>query len=479
MVARYSIAIGFIIIFSFSLHLFSSSFDEPTVGDQSRLMAVKMKAVKAGTTTEELKKIVLDANKKDDVIAIAGMQHSQGGHTLYPKGILLDMKPYNKILSLDRQGKKITVQSGTSWAAIQEYINPSGLALQISQSQSIFTVGGSLSVNAHGLSIRNHSLIDTVDSFRLLTAKGEVLTVSREENQEMFPLAIGGYGLFGVILDVTLNLTDNELYEMSSHTLQYEDYPAYFKETVLSDKNYKMHLARLSISPDTFLKEMYVINYALAPHQSKLVDFLPLKREPIVAIPKFFLGMSRINDFGKRTFWETQKNYAKKVQGKLISRNNAMRSDSVFMEYTNPDKTEVLQEYFVPIDEFEHYLDDLRSVLEDDETFNLLNITVRYVEKNEEPLLAYATKDMFSLVLLINQGKDQNSIEQTRKTVQNMIDVTLAHNGSYYLPYYGYATKEQMKAAYPRSEEFFKLKNIYDPDHRFQNLFFEEYGDEH
>ncbi len=60
------------------------------------------------------------------------------------------------------------------------------------QSQNIFTVGGSLSVNVHGRDIRHEALIDTVESFRLLMADGTVRNVSREENAELFPYVIGG-----------------------------------------------------------------------------------------------------------------------------------------------------------------------------------------------------------------------------------------------------------------------------------------------
>lgn len=147
-----------------------------------------------------------------------------------------------------------------------------------------------------------------------------------------------------------------------------------------------------------------------------------------------------------------------------------MRSDSAFMEYENPNRTEVLQEYFVPIDSFTEYIDDLRNVLNEEE-FNLLNITIRYVEKNENAVLSYAKDDMFALVLLINQGRSENEIKKTEDVIQKMIDVTLKHNGSYYLPYYSYPTKEQLKRAYPRIEEFLgkKKKRI---QKRFVNLFY-------
>lgn len=82
------------------------------------------------------------------------------------------------------------------------------------QSQNIFTIGGSLSANAHGRDIRYGSLIDTVRSFTLLKADGEIITV--KPSDDLFTAVIGGYGLFGVILDVELSLTKDELYKMET-----------------------------------------------------------------------------------------------------------------------------------------------------------------------------------------------------------------------------------------------------------------------
>ncbi|RLQ91349.1 FAD-binding oxidoreductase [Planomicrobium sp. Y74] len=472
---RYLMLFVYVTLLFLSLHYFTEQSTGPITEDRSRLLPVKMKAIKATDSTAEIQQVVLDANSEGDPIAIAGMQHSQGGHTEYPDGILLDMKPYNKILAFDAQEKTITVQSGATWRDIQDYINPYGLALKVSQSQNIFTIGGSLSVNAHGLDIRHGSLIDTVESLRLLDANGKILTLSSEQNSELFQAVLGGYGLFGIILDVTLRLTDDEMYEIHSEQLQYDDYSDYFNENVKADDSVKMHLARISLSPDSYLKDMYVINYQAMEPEGVPMDSQKLREETLIAVPKFFLGLARLNEQGKRTFWNTQKTYSASIDGKVISRNNVMRSDSEFMEYSHPENTEVLQEYFVPVENFEAYVDDLRETLIDEEAFNLLNITIRFVEKNEKAVLSYAKEDMFSLVLLINQGTDAKSIEDTGRVVRNMIDVTLDHGGSYYLPYFGYPTKEQMAEAYPRTREFFDLKKKYDPDERFMNIFYEEY----
>ena len=443
--------------------------------DYGQLMPTKIKEVHEATSEAELQNLVKEAIENDEKISVAGMQHSQGGQTFYPNGIVIDMKNYDKILDYNPKNKTITVQSGATWEDIQKKLNPDHLAIRVMQSQNIFTVGGSISVNAHGRDIRYGSLIDTVESFRLLTPEGEIINVSRTENNSLFPLVIGGYGLFGLILDVSLHLTNDELYQIRSRSIDYEDYPDYFHKEIQKNEDIRMHIARLSVAPETLLREMYVTDYELAEKQVNLADYVELKRDTLAAPQKFMLGLSRYSDWGKNLLWDLQNKLYVGQNGNFITRNNAMRGDSKFMEYDNPNKTEILQEYFVPIDEFTSYLDNLRTVLEKEE-LNLLNITVRYVNEDEEAVLSYAKEDMFALVLLINQGKSKKEIEKTEKVLQKLIDVTLQHDGSYYLPYYSYPTHAQMDKAYPHNKEFFEQKKQFDPNEVFMNLFYEEYS---
>lgn len=469
------LALVYVIIFGLSVYVYVTQLNRPDNDLHQRLLPVEIKKVTSGMTDYALQKIVYDAKNNGDVLSIAGMQHSQGGQTVYPNGLMIDMKPYNQVLEVNSQAKTVTVQSGATWADIQEAINPYGLSLKVSQSQNIFTVGGSLSVNAHGLDIRHGGITDTVLSMRFLNADGDIIQLSASENNELFYAVLGGYGLFGIILDVTFQLTDDELLETETASMSYSEYPAYFTKQVKGNPHAKMHLARISIAPDSFMEDMYTITYKSAHDQSELASYQKLKTENLVAVPKFFLGLSRINDAGKDSFWNAQKVYTQQINGNLVSRNNVMRSDSEFMEYDNSRKTEILQEYFVPVDQFEHYIPELKKVLEDHPDFNLLNVTIRYVEQNENAVLSYAKEDMFSLVLLINQGTDEKSVQATQDVVREMIDATLAHDGSYYLPYFGYPTKKQMQIAYPKTKEFFELKERFDPEHRFMNLFYEEY----
>lgn len=440
--------------------------------DVSHLMPVKIKKVVQGKEIDTIKEVLKEAKEKNLPISIAGKQHSMGGHTYYENGIVLDMTTFRRILAFDEKKKTIWVQSGATWDDIQKHVNPYGLSVKVMQSQNIFTIGGSLSANAHGRDIRYGSLIDTVRSFRLLKADGKIITV--KPGDDLFTAVIGGYGLFGVILDVELSLTRDELYKMETTSLNYDEYTDYFQTHVKDNQEVRMHLARISTAKTNFLKEMYVTNYSLSPDQ-EIEPYRKLKEDQLVMPLKLMLGLSRRFDMGKDLLWNLQKKYFQSQNDQLITRNNVMRSDSAFLEYENETDTDVLQEYFVPVERFRAYIDELRDLLQQEE-LNLMNMTIRYVQQNEKADLSYATQDMFALVLLVNYGFEEEEKVKAARLIRHMTDITLRHHGSYYLPYMPYQTKEQMKQAYPKTDVFFQKKKQADPDGRFINYFYERYN---
>ena len=448
--------------------------DPYLITDYGRLHPVKVTGVAKGREEDQLRGILKEARDKHLTISIAGQRHSQGGHTYYKDSIVVDMTSYNRVMNFDQQEKKIRIQVGATWKDVQDYVNPYGLAVKTMQSQNIFTIGGSLSVNAHGRDIRNGSLIKSVESFRLLTADDRILNVSRNENADLFGLVIGGYGLFGIILDVTLTLTDNEMYKLAVDNMDVGSYSRYFAEHVKTNPDIHMHISRISVAPEHFLTEMYAINYVLdrsVPLRGH--DQLKTQEEGVI-LSKLLFNLNRTFGWGKNVLWNLQKPYFTKQQGTLITRNNAMRSESEFMEYRQAGSNDVLQEYFLPVQEFAGFVDDLRAVLQI-ENLNLLNITVRYVNYDDEATLSYATSDMFALVCLFNVPLSKEGQDKIRTGIQAILDRVIQHNGTYYLPYIAYPRLDQFRAAYPKHGDFFRKKEQYDPNHLFVNYFYMDY----
>jgi FAD/FMN-containing dehydrogenase len=266
--------------------------------DYSGLLPERIKrVVKVGNRTE-LQKMVKEANEKGYPISIAGLQHSQGGHTYYKDSVVLDMKTFNKVLDIDKQHKTIKVESGATWEDVQQAIQPYGLALKVTQSQSIFTIGGSLSVNAHGRDIRYGPMAGTVREMTIITPTGELKTVTQNDNEEWMKYVFGGYGLFGVILDVTLELTENDVYTIHTEELKTNEYEAYFSN-LLRNENTSMHYARVSVAPHSFLNEMYVIDYKNTGKKDHKTE---LKKERGARIGKLALDIGRQGGGGRGSF---------------------------------------------------------------------------------------------------------------------------------------------------------------------------------
>lgn len=81
------------------------------ITDYSRLHPVKVERVVEGKEVEQLIHVLKEAKDNHWTVSIAGQRHSQGGHTYYKDGVVIDMTPFNKILSFDPEAKTIRVST--------------------------------------------------------------------------------------------------------------------------------------------------------------------------------------------------------------------------------------------------------------------------------------------------------------------------------------------------------------------------------
>jgi FAD/FMN-containing dehydrogenase len=448
--------------------------------DVARLAPARVQRVDLVRQLEQLRAVLREARQRGLKVSISGSRHSQGGHTYTPGGIVLDMRGFNRIRDIDPVAMTITVESGATWDEVQRAIAPRGLALKVMQSSNIFTVGGTLSANAHGRDIDVTQFVEVVESFRLLLADGRVVSVSRNENPELFSLVIGGYGMYGVILDVTLRVTRDELYEQRATSMDYTEFPAYFAQHIKADSAVVLMLARPSIdpSPASFLREMVVVTWRRArPGQAGSFE---LTEESNVWRDRFFFGLSRRFDWAKSLRWKLQKRVELgSGAARIMSRNNAMRPPLAPLEllnYRSPRNTDIIQEYYLPVENFVPFMDRFRDVLVAGK-MNVLSSTVRYVSPNATPALAYAPRRAaFAIIQMSNVGLGRDGQDHAAAVTRQLVDAAIQQGGTYYLTYQLYPTAEQLNRAYPTARAAFERKRFYDPDETFSNQFYDLYG---
>jgi len=331
-----------------------------------------------------------------------------------------------------------------------------------------------LSANAHGVDPQYGPIIETVRSFRLLRPDGSVINVSRTEFPELFRLVIGGYGLFGVILDVTLDVTENVVYKRTSGIIDYRAYPAFFEQHIKGNPKIGLHSAKPSIAPESLLREMVWTTYEKTDERP--ADIFDLQDEQNIFRNKFLFDLSRSSDWGKSIRWYWQKRLEARVGAvEVVSRNNAMRPTVKFLDHRSPTDTDILQEYFVPMERFVEFIDGLRAIIQKDR-ISLLSATVRYVPKNTEAYLSYAPQDMFAIVLYINQGLSEPEKHRATEWTKQLVDLARRHHGTFYLTYQLYPAGAQLRQAYPAFDAFLHEKQRRDPGDMFMNQFYTRYA---
>lgn len=413
--------------------------------------------------------LVKRAGREHLKISISGAKHSMGGHTLYPGGIALDMLPFNK-MELDEKRGILTVGAGARWFEVIPYLDQRGFAVAVMQSSNDFSVGGSLSVNCHGWEPDSPPIVSSVESFRLVAPDGRILRCSRNENAELFSLVPGGYGLFGIILDVELRVVPNDLYKTVSHKVKPVAFAADY-DSAVRDPDVGMAYGRISVAPASFLNEAYIV---LEKKQSGVPARGTLQPEGEHFLERLIFRGSVGSDYGKNLCWRIQAFTGGEESGSQ-TRNEIMNQSSKPLADREGKSVEILQEYFVPHDQLAAFVETMRPILLKHKP-DLLNITVRNIKADPDTVLAYARQDVFALVMLYHESTDPQTDAAMEKFTREMIDAVLQCGGTYYLPYRPHATQQQFEKAYPRSAEFFAAKRKYDPDGIFENLFYTHYG---
>lgn len=430
------------------------------------------------TSESEIVQAVLEANREHLPISIMAVQHSQGGQTLAHNGITLDMLPYDQVIAFDPKQKQITVESGMTWDALQHYINPDNLAVRVMQDSYIFSIGGSLSADVHGEDFRAGAIDNTVIAFHLILANGKKVLVTPTVNPKLWQAVIGGYGVLGVISDVTFQLTDNDLLQGHYYETDIDHFVPYFQKSILPDQDTIFFYGRLDIAPGQhFLREMYIITssdtHELPEEPTALNN---PERMDFIITPLF--NWSRHSSFGKSIRWSLEKQVIKDKYGRYaLPRNDIMRKAIHFAtDYQQEGHADWLQEYFIPVDQLPQFINVLRDVAEKND-INLLNANIRYIPKDTRILLPYAKTDCFSVVLYFDQDLSPDAVRQAQAWTQELINAALARGGSYYLTYQDFATQQQFETAYPGYEKFDQIKHEYDPTGIFTNKFYQKYFD--
>ena len=428
--------------------------------------------VRSPSSMEEVQEIIRDAKLKGKKVSIGGAGFSQGKHILPPNktDFHIDMKKINHI-RIEPKKKIAIVGGGATWQSLQEEANKHSLAISAMQASNVFSIAGSLSANCHGWDHTIGTLGNTVRSITIIDAAGEKQILTPRD--KLFGYVLGGYGLFGVIIEAELDLTANEELFQYSEKVELKDYANYFDRKIQSNPHLRMHLYRLSLEPGKLLQEGYAQSYTVKDREASSEN---LVQEPVkgTSMDKILMQIARNSQSARNYWWKRELSNLLKVSH--ARRNDIMRP-SILAAFANNSKahTEWLQEYFVPKDKLHEFLDFLSKLLNKNDVA-LLNCSVRFVKKETRSKLGYAVDgDRFGVVLFFTQSLNETEVLKTKAWVQSVVDRLTKIGGTFYLPYVHFATREQFRKCYPVWQDINEKKHEYDPENRFVNGWYQDY----
>jgi FAD/FMN-containing dehydrogenase len=414
-------------------------------------------------------------------VSIAGGRHAMGGQQFGEGTVLIDTRDLDRVLAFDADAGLVTVEGGMEWPALLGHLErlQSGKTRTwgIYQKQTgadRLSLGGALACNAHGRALTLAPLVQQVETFDLVDCRGQVLTCSRAEHRDLFRLAIGGYGLFGVTSRVTLRLRPRVKVRRLVTIGETSTIVDRFESRIRDGFLYGDYQFAIDADRDDFLRRGVFSCYEPVP------DDTPLTRSPIRFTHDDWSRLTWLAHRDKKAAFDLYSTRYLETSGQVYW------SDSQLADYvdhyhadldrvlgTSVKGTEMITELYVPRLRLATFMEDARQALRG--RADVIYGTVRLIERDDETFLAWARDRYACIVFNLHVDHTAQALSVAADAFRDLIDVAISHGGSYYLTYHRWARQDQVERCYPRMREFLREKRRYDPPDLFQSDWYRHY----
>ena len=449
----------------------------------SQLNATRVDAIVKPATLEEIRTGIVDARSAGKSVSIAGGRHAMGGQQFGEASILMDMRGMNRVLAFDDERGVITVEGGMEWPQLIGHLNDvqEGRTRQwgIVQKQTgadRLSMAGALSCNAHGRGLNLKPIVSQVEAFDLIGPDCTIRRCSRTAHPELFRLAIGGYGLFGIISRVELRLRPRVKVRRVVALGRTTDIIDRFEERIRDGFLYGDYQFATDSNRDSFLMSGIFSCYQPVPIDT------PLTEHPTRFNPEDWARLTFYSHTQKRRAFQVYSTRYLATSGQIYWADSQLSAAYVDNYHADLDLathakvpgTEMITEVYVDRPRLATFMQEARELLRERQA-NMIYGTVRMIEKDDETFLAWARDRYACVIFNLHIDHTPDAISRTAETFRQLIDLGIAYDGSYYLTYHRWARQDQVERCYPQMREFLALKRQHDPQEVFQSTWYRHY----
>ncbi|TNM64421.1 FAD-binding oxidoreductase [Streptomyces sp. NP160] len=432
----------------------------------SALNATRVRAVLRPRTEQEVVAALARARAGRLRLTAAGGRHAMGGQQFATDGLLLDTGGLDRVGPVDAERGLVEVGAGVQWPQLvaalarQQAHLPPSRRWGVRQKQTgadRFSIGGSVSVNAHGRGLALPPMASDVESVRVVLPDGRAADLSRDQEPDLFRAVLGGYGLFGVVVSVVLRLAPRRVLQRDVELATTEDLAECVAGRVGAGYLYGDLQPAVDAASPGFLRDGVFSCYR--PAQTGGPD----EDEGAEAVPGGQLALSRGDwaELLELAHRDKPGAFERYVRHYLATSGQRYWSDThQLADYEDgyhrrldallggPPASEVIGEVYVPPAELAGFA---RAAAEDlrERAADVVYGTVRFVEADVDTALPWARRRSACLVLNLHTEHTPEGTARSAAAFQRLIDLALDRGGSYFLTYHRWARPDQLLRAYP------------------------------
>jgi FAD/FMN-containing dehydrogenase len=443
----------------------------------SRLNRTRVARVLRPDSTDALQALVRQAGAEGRVLCASGGRHAMGGQQFARDAWLIDTGALRQVGEFDAERGQIEVGAGIQWPELIDWLVQAqqGRArswgiVQKQTGADRLSLGGALSANAHGRGLTLAPIAADVESLLLVDARGELRRCSRSENPELFALVLGGYGLFGIIASVRLRLAPRRKLERVVEEVELGDVAARIESRVIEGYPYGDFQFSTDPGSDQLLRRGIFSCYRPAG------DAAPIREGSAELSEQDWRELLYLGHVDRAAAYRAYVSHYLATSGQVYWSDTHQLSTYIDDYHSvlgarlgdAAQGSEMISELYVPRDALVPFMEQVRrDFLE--HAVPLVYGTVRFIERDRDSFLPWARERWACIVFNLHTQHDAAALARTAAHFRRLIDRAIAHGGSYFLTYHGWATREQLLACYPRFAEFLRLKLAWDPAERFQS----------
>lgn len=394
------------------------------------------------TTIGQIQSLV----KQHQKIRVIGTRHSFNGIADSPDTLIsLDQYPWS--ITIHHAHSKVSFGASVTYADLSRTLHAGGLALPNLASLPHISVVGACATATHGSGDGNQNLATAVSGLEFVTADGELVRLSREQNPESFEGVVVHLGGLGVVVSLTLDVLPTfEITQIVYEHLPFAQLEAHFEEIMSSAYSVSLFTDWEADHINQIWLKQHVGDHVSFTQASNFYGAIPAihQKHPIAG----FSAESCTDQLGMVGAWHERLPH--------------FRMDSV------PSAGNELQsEYFIPRD---HAIKAIQAVgtLRSEIAPHLLVSEIRSIAADKLWMSPCYQQD--AVAIHFTWKPDWRAVSQLLPRIEAQLAVFDAR------PHWGKLftmSPRRIQSLYPKLSQFRELLQHYDPQGKFRNPFLE------